>query len=57
MRLCGFFGEPALIEALAQNLPELEMTTAHEEPGRVLRYRMDTALRECDDTMFALPEA
>ncbi|MBY0566541.1 MAG: hypothetical protein K2P70_04485 [Hyphomonadaceae bacterium] len=56
LRVCGFFGDPTLIDALAQGIPTLEMTAAQRSPKRVLRYRKEVSLEASDDTMFTLPQ-
>lgn len=54
-RLAGFFGDEQIIRDLFAERPQLDVTTLHEAPGEMLRYRRETPLADADDRLFEMP--
>ncbi|RRH87459.1 hypothetical protein EH240_36135 [Mesorhizobium tamadayense] len=51
-RLIGFFGELDPAQAIVDSLPRLEVKTVYQAPNESLSYRVETPLKEDEDTLF-----
>lgn len=56
LRLVGFFGDPARLDALEQEIPQLKFEKLDHGPNAWSRFRTEVPLSESDDELFSAPE-
>jgi hypothetical protein len=56
-RLVGFFGRDDLLDFMNQAIPTLKMSLAQQSTSGWIRARVEEALAEEDDILFAMPTA